>query len=101
MNERILGIDLGTTQSAVSVMEGGFPILLADEDGELLTPSAVHFGADGSAVVGRAAFKLRGVSQVITSVKSLMGRRWNELDAQSQKTCVEKDGMAAVVSRRK
>ena len=42
--ELIIGIDLGTTNSAVGVVESGFPILLANEDGERLTPSAIWFG---------------------------------------------------------
>jgi molecular chaperone DnaK len=43
----ILGIDLGTTNSLVGVVDSGFPILLADADGSRLTPSAVHYAADG------------------------------------------------------
>jgi molecular chaperone DnaK (HSP70) len=39
----IVGIDLGTTNSLIGIMEAGFPLLLADKDGERLTPSVVHF----------------------------------------------------------
>ncbi|HRJ11434.1 MAG TPA: Hsp70 family protein, partial [Prosthecobacter sp.] len=55
----ILGIDLGTTHSLVGVMDSGFPILLADAEGGRLTPSAVHFGADGSVTVGAPALRRR------------------------------------------
>lgn len=80
MNETILGIDLGTTQSAVGVVESGFPILLADEDGQVLTPSAVWYGAGGEVEVGRPALRRSGVDEVFTSVKSVMGRRAEEAE---------------------
>ncbi|MFM8983798.1 MAG: Hsp70 family protein, partial [Spartobacteria bacterium] len=48
----IVGIDLGTTHSLAGVMESGFPILVADEQGRRLTPSAVWFGAPGETLVG-------------------------------------------------
>ena len=71
----IIGIDLGTTNSAVGVVESGFPILLADAEGSRLTPSAVWFGEDaGDEVeVGRTALRRRALGGVITSVKRLMG----------------------------
>ncbi len=78
MNEVIVGIDLGTTQSAVAVVDSGFPILLAGEDGATLTPSAVWYGQEGALEVGRAALRRSGVEPVLTSVKSLMGRRPSE-----------------------
>ena len=70
--EVILGIDLGTTNSAVGVVDSGFPILLADEDGDRLTPSAVWYEG-GEVEVGRRALRRRGMGGVITSVKRLMG----------------------------
>jgi molecular chaperone DnaK len=78
--ELILGIDLGTTQSAVGAVESGFPILLADAEGRRITPSAVWFGADGAVEVGRKALRRRTVEpgRVVTSVKRLMGRRHGE-----------------------
>lgn len=78
--EVIIGIDLGTTQSAVAVVDSGFPILLADEAGRRLTPSAVWYGPGGEVEVGHAALRRSGVDQVITSVKSLIGRRAEESD---------------------
>jgi molecular chaperone DnaK len=78
--ELILGIDLGTTNSAVGAVESGFPILLADGEGRRITPSAVWFGADGSTEVGRTALRRRASEpgRVVTSVKRLMGRRYGE-----------------------
>ncbi|MGA0900482.1 MAG: Hsp70 family protein [Luteolibacter sp.] len=82
MSEPILGIDLGTTHSAVGVVDSGFPILLANEDGKRIMPSAVWIGADGSIEVGAKALRRRGSDpgRVITSIKRLMGRRCEELE---------------------
>ena len=76
----IVGIDLGTTNSLIGVMEAGFPILLADRDGERLTPSAVHYPATGEPLVGRAALRLRAVAprETILSIKRFMGGRVGE-----------------------
>lgn len=80
MTDPILGIDLGTTNSLVGVVDSGFPILLADPEGSRLTPSAVCYGADGSVTVGAAALRQRALQpdRVVTSVKRLIGRREGE-----------------------
>jgi molecular chaperone DnaK len=80
----ILGIDLGTTHSLVGVVDSGFPILLADEHGQRLTPSAVNYAADGSLIVGAAALRKRALEpkRTVTSVKRLIGRRGGEGDWQ-------------------
>jgi molecular chaperone DnaK len=82
MSEMILGIDLGTTNSAVGVVDSGFPILLADEEGKRITPSAVWIGPDGEVEIGRKALRRRTLDpgRVITSIKRLMGRRTSELE---------------------
>ncbi|MDB4438134.1 Hsp70 family protein [bacterium] len=82
MSEVIIGIDLGTTQSAVAVVDSGFPILLADEQGRTLTPSAVWYSGNGEVEVGQEALRRSGVERVHTSVKSLMGRRAAESGGQ-------------------
>jgi len=82
----IVGIDLGTTQSAVAVVDSGFPILLADEDGRTLTPSAVWYGGGGKVEVGHEALRRSGVEEVITSVKSLIGRRAQESEGRLQES---------------
>ncbi|WP_395744044.1 Hsp70 family protein [Prosthecobacter sp.] len=76
----ILGIDLGTTNSLVGVVDSGFPILLADEHGSRSTPSAVCFAQDGSVSVGAVALRQRALhpTRTITSVKRLIGRRPGE-----------------------
>jgi molecular chaperone DnaK len=76
MNEIIVGIDLGTTNSAIGVVDSGFPLLLADEDGKRIMPSAVWYGSSGEIEVGRKALRRRSIEgmRVITSVKRLMGR---------------------------
>ena len=73
----IAGIDLGTTNSLIGVYESGFPTLLADPDGNRLTPSVVHYAADGSILVGREARRMEALhpDATISSVKRLMGRR--------------------------
>ncbi len=78
----IVGIDLGTTNSLVGAMDAGFPILLADADGQRLTPSVVYFPESGEPVVGRAAepWRVRAPGRTVSSVKRLMGRRAGEED---------------------
>lgn len=73
----IVGIDLGTTHSAIGVVDSGFPILLADEDGKRIIPSAVWFGENGDIEVGRKALRRRATdpSRVVTSVKREMGSK--------------------------
>ncbi len=82
MSEIILGIDLGTTNSAVGAVDSGFPILLANEDGRRITPSAVWIGRDGSVEVGEKAMRRRTLEpdRVVTSIKRLMGRRADEVE---------------------
>ncbi len=82
MSELILGIDLGTTNSAVGVVDSGFPILLANEDGRRITPSAVWIGQDGTIEVGAKALRRRALepNRVVTSIKRLMGRRASEVE---------------------
>ena len=78
MSEVIIGIDLGTTQSAVAVVDSGFPLLLADLEGRSLVPSAVWYSKKGEIKVGHEALRFAGVEEVHTSVKSLIGRRASE-----------------------
>ena len=84
MAEDIIGIDLGTTNSAVGIVESGFPILLANSSGERIIPSAVSYDADDQPIVGGAAVRRRGAgAAVITSVKRYMGRRYAEVAGDS------------------
>lgn len=76
----IAGIDLGTTNSLIGVYESGFPTLLADADGNRLTPSVVHYAADGNVLVGREASRMQALhpEATISSVKRLIGRRFGD-----------------------
>jgi molecular chaperone DnaK len=79
---KIIGIDLGTTNSVVAVMEGGEPIVIANLDGARTTPSVVAFANDGNRLVGAAA-KRQAVTnprRTIFSIKRFMGRRHAEVD---------------------
>ena len=80
MNE-IVGIDLGTTNSLIGVMDAGFPILIADKNGARLTPSVVHFPAQGEPLVGQPGTRMRAVdpAQTIYSIKRFMGLRGDDL----------------------
>jgi molecular chaperone DnaK len=79
MND-IVGIDLGTTNSLIGVMDSGFPILLADRDGSRLTPSVVHFPETGDPIVGSPAERMRSLEpeRTLYSVKRIIGRRTGE-----------------------
>ena len=77
---KILGIDLGTTNSAMAVMEGSEPEILVNAEGDRTTPSVVGFRADGDRVVGKAA-KNQAVTNpknTVFSIKRFMGRKYSE-----------------------
>jgi molecular chaperone DnaK len=81
----IVGIDLGTTNSLIGIMDAGFPILLADEKGSRLTPSVVYFPKSGEPIVGNAADRMRILepSRTVYSVKRLIGRRTGETEKEN------------------
>ena len=77
---KILGIDLGTTNSAMAVLEGGSPTIIVNAEGDRTTPSVVGFRADGNRVVGKAA-KNQAVTNpknTVFSIKRFMGRKYSE-----------------------
>jgi molecular chaperone DnaK len=76
----IVGIDLGTTNSLIGIMDAGFPILLAHENGERLTPSVVNISETGEMLVGQPASRMRAIApgSTIYSVKRLIGSRGGE-----------------------
>jgi len=79
---RIVGIDLGTTNSLVATVDSGIPLVIADADGQRLTPSVVHYpGSGAEVVVGHKANRVRAVAvaQTVYSVKRFMGRRATEI----------------------
>ena len=79
MND-IVGIDLGTTNSLIGVMDAGFPVLLADENGDRLRPSVVHIEENGEPLIGNLAVRMRAVKpkSTIYSVKRLIGLRGDD-----------------------
>jgi molecular chaperone DnaK len=79
----IVGIDLGTTNSLIGIMDAGFPVLLADANGDRLTPSVVHFPSAGELLVGAPAARMRMLrpGDTIYSAKRFVGLRAEELKA--------------------
>ena len=75
---KTIGIDLGTTNSCVSVIEGGHPVIIPNDKGERTTPSVVAFTADGQRLVGSAAVRQATVNakRTVSSVKRQMGTDW-------------------------
>jgi molecular chaperone DnaK len=81
---KIIGIDLGTTNSCVSVMEGGEPVVIANDEGRRTTPSVVAFLKNGERKVGDPAKRqaITNPQNTISSVKRFMGRRFNEVTSE-------------------
>jgi molecular chaperone DnaK len=78
---KIIGIDLGTTNSVVAVMEGGEPKVIANEEGGRTTPSVVAFTKSGERLVGQVAKRqaITNPANTVYSIKRFMGRRFNEV----------------------
>lgn len=83
---RVVGIDLGTTNSVVAVMEGGKPLVIANSEGARTTPSVVGFNKDGELLVGQMARRQAVLNPQNTyyGVKRFMGRRYSELTPESK-----------------
>ena len=81
MPEKIIGIDLGTTNSVVAVMEGGDPVVIPNAEGGRTTPSVVAFTKDGERLVGQVARRqaITNPRNTVFSIKRFMGRRINEV----------------------
>ena len=79
---RIIGIDLGTTNSVVAVMEGGEPVVLENSEGRRVTPSVVAFTKTGERLVGDAAKRqaVTNSKNTIYSIKRFMGERYTNLN---------------------
>ncbi|HOQ89535.1 MAG TPA: molecular chaperone DnaK, partial [Candidatus Hydrogenedentes bacterium] len=78
---KVIGIDLGTTNSCVAVMEGGEPVVIANAEGNRTTPSVVAFTKEGERLVGMVAKRqaVTNPQNTIFSIKRFMGRRFNEV----------------------
>src|SRR5437764_1051276 len=81
MAEKIIGIDLGTTNAVVAVMEGGDPVVIPNAEGGRVTPSVVAFTKDGERLVGQVAKRqaVTNPQNTIFSIKRFMGRRMGEV----------------------
>src|SRR5215470_553882 len=79
---KIIGIDLGTTNSVVAVMEGGEPVVITNPEGSRLTPSVVAFTKSGERLVGQVAKRqaVTNPENTVFSIKRFMGRRYNEVN---------------------
>src|SRR4029077_1405021 len=78
---KVLGIDLGTTNSCMAVMEGGDPLVLENSEGARTTPSVVAFAKNGERLVGQAAKRqaVTNPQNTIFSIKRFMGRKFDEV----------------------
>ncbi|NWF59826.1 MAG: molecular chaperone DnaK [Fischerella sp.] len=81
---KVIGIDLGTTNSCVAVLEGGQPIVIANSEGGRTTPSIVGFGKGGERLVGSLAKRqaVTNAENTIYSIKRFIGRRWDDTETE-------------------
>src|SRR3990172_1734057 len=98
---KTIGIDLGTTNSVVAVMEGGEPRVIVNEEGSRITPSVVAFTRDKEILVGQVAKRqaVTNPQNTIFSIKRFMGRNFNEVNEEMKMVPfpVEKDGQGRAV----
>ena len=94
---RIVGIDLGTTNSLVAAVDSGIPLVIADSNGRRLTPSVVHYDDAGEAVVGDKANRVRILkpAQTVYSIKRFIGRRAQEISEDERAVPYPLEGTAA------
>jgi len=99
---KIIGIDLGTTNSVVAVVEGGEPVVITNAEGSRLTPSVVAFTKSGERLVGQPAKRqaIINAENTVYSIKRFMGRRYDEVETERQmvsyKAVEGRNGMAVV-----
>ena len=84
--EKIIGIDLGTTNSVVAVMDGNEPTVIANQEGDRTTPSVIAFNDKGETLVGAPARNQRvtNPTRTVYSVKRFMGRRHSEVASEEK-----------------
>ena len=87
MSDKVIGIDLGTTNSVVAVMEGGDPVVIPNSEGGRTTPSVVAFTKDGERLVGQVAKRqaVTNPTNTVFSIKRFMGRRMNEIKEEARR----------------
>ncbi|WP_414575075.1 molecular chaperone DnaK [Anabaena sp. CCY 9402-a] len=81
---KVIGIDLGTTNSCVAVLEGGQPIVITNSEGGRTTPSIVGFGKSGDRLVGQLAKRqaVTNAENTVFSIKRFIGRRWDDTETE-------------------
>src|ERR1700746_2859520 len=81
MGKKVVGIDLGTTNSVVAGMEAGQPAVIVNQEGNRITPSVVAFAKDGERLVGQVAKRqaVTNAENTVYSIKRFMGRRYDEV----------------------
>ncbi|HUF10227.1 MAG TPA: Hsp70 family protein, partial [Rhodothermales bacterium] len=81
---KIIGIDLGTTNSVVAVMEGNEPVVIPNAEGGRTTPSVVAYKKDGERLVGAPAKRqaITNPTNTVASIKRFMGRRYDEVGSE-------------------
>src|ERR687894_800415 len=84
---KVIGIDLGTTNSVVSVMENGQPVVIVNQEGARTTPSVVGFGKDGERLVRQVAKRqaVTNPENTVFSIKRFMGRKFNEVTEETKR----------------
>src|SRR3970282_168877 len=84
---KVIGIDLGTTNSCMAVMEGGEPLVLENSEGRRVTPSVVAFTKSGERVVGDAAKRqaVTNARNTVYSIKRFMGRKYREVEEETKR----------------
>src|SRR5437763_4188777 len=94
---KIIGIDLGTTNSVVAVMEGGEPTVITNSEGGRTTPSVVAFAKDGNRLVGQVAKRqaVTNPENTVYSIKRFMGRRFNEVSEEKKQVPYKVQGSGA------
>src|SRR5262245_5850405 len=87
MPRKVIGIDLGTTNSVVAVMEGGEPAVIVNQEGARTTPSVVAFTKEGERLVGQVAKRqaITNPSNTIYSIKRFMGRKFDEVQSEASR----------------
>src|SRR5947208_15786248 len=85
MASKVIGIDLGTTNSVVAVMEGGQPAVVVNQEGSRITPSVVGITKEGERLVGQVAKRqaVTNPDNTIFSIKRFMGRKFDEVSAET------------------
>src|SRR5215471_4965713 len=87
MANKVIGIDLGTTNSVVAVMEGGQPTVIVNQEGARITPSIVAFSKDGERLVGQVAKRqaVTNPENTVFSIKRFMGRKFDEVASEASR----------------